>query len=210
MTTLDVVKTARAKWANEPDKLRRAHLICNTVCNTLGAGWGIFHKTGGIGYRRDGKIFSLDLIFNRITKTAVDVLKDAENTAEPVWQVKTIGKLEDWEKAWTAPYPEPTDEGEDPGDDSGDGGEPGGDPTKPPAGPSMAELMAQLRDLETRSRDRHEEQRQWQEGTLRILDSALKKLDAPRDVSVSAGGGILGNIALRGQVGGPKLGEGQG
>jgi hypothetical protein len=112
--SLDIIKDARSRWNHIEDPRERAVRTINTAAAMMGggeAGWGLFAKSGGEGWTYKGTRFSLDLMFNRITREGYDVLRDAEDTGTPVWSKKTIKKMEDWLHAWRPPVQELLPEG---------------------------------------------------------------------------------------------------
>jgi hypothetical protein len=107
--SLDIIQQAWARWKHVDDPRERSVRIINTAAAMMGgadAGWGLFAKRGGEGWTYKGTHFSLDLMFNRITREGYDALKDAEHTGTPVWSKKTITKMDDWLRAWHPPVPE--------------------------------------------------------------------------------------------------------
>jgi hypothetical protein len=94
---LDVVKAARARYANLSGP-ERAHRIVNAVAWDLrDEGAGLFLKTGGTQFKQR----SLDIIIFREGQT-FDVLRDAEGDAEPTWsrtKPTGMGDPDNWRAA---------------------------------------------------------------------------------------------------------------
>jgi hypothetical protein len=94
---LDVVKTARARYADLAGP-KRAHHVVNAVA------WTLRHEGAGLLFKRSGSQFndrSLDVIIFSEGET-FDVLRDAEGRAEPSWsrtQPTGMGDPQNWRAA---------------------------------------------------------------------------------------------------------------
>jgi hypothetical protein len=96
----NLVVAARAKYANEEGQ-RRAYLVVNQVCidaQKEGLRAGLFYKPNGTNYAER----SIDVVIIAPGGETFDILKDAENTAEPTWSRTTPTGFGDIRK-WRAP-----------------------------------------------------------------------------------------------------------
>jgi hypothetical protein len=94
---LDVVKAARARYANKSGP-ERAYLVVNAVAWQLrDEGAGLFFKPGGTQFKQR----SLDVIIFKEGQT-FDILRDAEGKAEPSWSRTEPTGMGD-PKNWRAP-----------------------------------------------------------------------------------------------------------
>jgi hypothetical protein len=109
MGHLDTVRNLRAQYGT-PLGLEHAWRISNGVCLAHAAeGWGLVDKPGGSNWQG----YSVDVILNRYTGEAVDVLGDSEGNGWPQWsvlspdQAPTVNRWRQPVDVITPPPPDP-------------------------------------------------------------------------------------------------------